>query len=369
MSSRNLMILGAALVVLIVLVVLGQRGQNPTSSAGALFLPSLTAELPNVKRATITAAGNQTVATLERGADSWTVANKSGYPANVGKLRQTLQALSEARILEQKTSNPGLYGELGVEDTAAADAGGVMLTLAVDDNDVSVILGKPEGSKYRYVRRTGEAASYLIDRNPDVSRNVGQWLDASIIDVRSDRVRDVKIEHADGETLMVSKASSDATNYDVADVPEGRELLYPGVANVIGNALRELNLEDVEPASAPAGDENPTVVEFRTFDGLVVRVTGYQRGEERWVALEASADPEAAPAPKTEAEAEAGQASEESANADADAASATPAADPVAEATSINAKVGGWRYRIANYQYEQMTRRMSDLLKPPETKP
>ena len=60
------------------------------------------------------------------------------------------------------------------------------------------------------------------------------------------------------------------SNFDVADVPKGRELLYPGVANVIGNALRELNLEDVEPAMA-SPPAKPTVVEFRTFDGLVVR--------------------------------------------------------------------------------------------------
>ena len=44
-------------------------------------------------------------------------------------------------------------------------------------------------------------------------------------------------------------------------------------------------------------------------------------------------------------------------------ASAPPAADPNAEAQRINAKVGGWRYKIAGFQYDQMTRRMADLLK------
>jgi hypothetical protein len=42
-----------------------------------------------------------------------------------------------------------------------------------------------------------------------------------------------------------------------------------------------------------------------------------------------------------------------------------PAADPAAEAARINAKVGAWRYKIAGFQYDQLTRRMSDLLKPP----
>ena len=39
----------------------------------------------------------------------------------------------------------------------------------------------------------------------------------------------------------------------------------------------------------------------------------------------------------------------------ADAATpATPAIDPNAEAARINAKVGGWRYQIAGFQYDQM---------------
>ena len=55
----------------------------------------------------------------------------------------------------------------------------------------------------------------------------------------------------------------------------------------------------------------------------------------------------------------------EGAAAEGAAASAAPAADPNAEAQRINAKVGGWRYKIAGFQYDQMTRHMADLLKPP----
>ena len=120
--------------------------------------------------------------------------------------------------------------------------------------------------------------------------------------------------------------------------------------------MRELNLEDVEPAgTAPA--EQATVVEYRTFDGLVVRITGVERNDESWISLEASADSAlAAAAPPPAAELPAAGA----------APAATPAAaDPSAEAARINAKVGGWRYKIAGFQYDQMTRRMADLLKAP----
>src|SRR6185436_9336257 len=216
------------------------------------------------------------------------------------------------------TANPELYGRLGVEDVTAANAAGVSVALTAQGRELpTIILGNAEGSKYRYARRAGEAQSYLIDRNPDVPRAAAQWVDALIVDVRGERVREVTITHADGEVVHISKASSELANFDVAAVPKGRELSYPGVANVIGNALRELNLEDVETAAAPA--EQPTIVEFRTFDGLIVRVTGSKRGDEDWISLEASVDSAQAAAPPA-------------APAEGAAASTPPAADPNAEA-------------------------------------
>ena len=101
-------------------------------------------------------------------------------------------------------------------------------------------------------------------------------------------------------------------------------------------------------AEAVGGDagEPAAVVEYRTFDGLLVRVTGIERDDASWITLEASADAAAAPAE-----------------------GAAPTTDPAAEAERINAKVGGWRYKVASFQYDQITRRMSDLLKPPPAAP
>ena len=349
MSTRTVAILAGALVVLLALVLFGQRTSSPVGLGSAL-VPDLEAALGDLERVTIVKANGETVATLEKRPDNWVVADKHGYVANAAKLRQALTALSEAKILEQKTANPELYGRLGVQDVTAADAGGVSVALTAQGRELpTIILGNAEGSKFRYARRAGEAQSYLIDRNPDVPRAAAQWVDAGIVDIRGERVREVTITHADGEVVRISKATPELANFDVADVPKGRELSYPGVANVIGNALRELNLDDVEPASAPA--EQPTIVEYRTFDGLVVRVTGTKRGDEDWITLEASVDAAQAAAAAPAAPAEAA------------AASPTPAADPNAEAQRINAKVGGWRYKIAGFQYDQMTRRMADLLK------
>jgi hypothetical protein len=358
MSQRNVLILLGVLVVLVALVLVGQRNRAPSSGSGALFAPSLEAALNDVERVTITKGNNETVVTLERRPTGWVAANKNDYAADVGKLRQGLQALAEARILETKTANPELYSHLGVEDVTADKAAGVAVALTAAGKTLpTIILGNAEGAKFRYVRRAGDMQSYLIDKNPDFPRTVGQWLDGTIIDIRSDRIRDVTITQPDGQVVKVSKATKDAQNYDVADIPKGRELLYPGVANVVGNALRELKLEDVEPAGA-SPPAMPVVAEFRTFDGLVVRAEGEKRGDAAWISFAASVDPERAAAAPPAA------ASGDQPAAEGEAKPTTPPPDPAAEAARINAKVGPWRYKIASFQYDQMTRRMADLLKP-----
>jgi hypothetical protein len=392
MSKRGLVVLLVALVVLGALVAFSQRKTSPPPTAvGTVLVPGLQESLNEVERVGIVKAGGETVATLEKRDDAWVVSDKSNYPADVAKLRQTLRALAEAKIREVKTANPEFYDRLGVVDPGDAKATGVAVSVTVPGKELpSVILGNAEGAKQRYARRANEPQSYLIDRDPEVPKNASQWLDARILDVRGDRVQQVTIRHADGETVTISKSTADAANFDVAAIPKGRELLYPGVANVIGSSLRELNLEDVERADGAAG-ERPVHVEFKTFDGLVVKATGTQRGEEKWLTFEASVDAQQAakfapPAPDPQAAAQPAE-SQSSPGADAgeNAPGATPATatpgapattstaggpasatqpDPAAEAQRINERVSGWRYKIPSFQYDQMTRRMADLLKP-----
>jgi hypothetical protein len=359
MSKRGLLVLFAALIASALLIVIGQRTGAPPATAGGEILPGLEEALNDIDRVTIVKAGGETAATLERRPEGWVVVEKNGYAADVGKLRQNLIALAEARILERKTADPGRYDRLGVEDVAAATATGIQLAVSAPGRSFpALILGDAEGTKYRYARRAGEADSYLIDRDPDLPRNASQWVDAEVIDVRGDRVQRVTIAHPDGETVTIAKADPAATNFEVP-VPAGRELLYPGVANVIGNSLRELKLEDVESAGDDAGAEPVVKVEFRTFDGLVVNVTGVERADQAWITLEARSEATASTTPAEDADA----------TEDAEGAAASEAAEqveaPAVEAERINRRVAGWRYRIAGFQYDQMTRRMADLLKPP----
>lgn len=365
MNARTLAILVAVIVVLGGLAFLGQRrgpdaADTPTA-AGTKLLPALESALNDVERVTVTKAGGTTVATIERGDDTWTVAEKDGYTADVARLRQALVALAEARIVEQKTANPDLYDRLGVEDVSAASAAGIAIDLEGGGDWPTIVLGDAEGSEYRYVRLANAATSYMIDKNPNVPRETVDWLERLVVDLDGSRVREVRIEHPGGARLVLRKPDAGTTDFTVENIPEGRELLYAGVANAVGNALRNLRFEDVAPAAALEPDPDQVVnVEYRTFDGLVVEIEGIEQDDEHWIRLTARAETDEAADGDEDAAGDAGG-DEAGQAADAD----TGGSEAAAEAARINARVGGWRYRIASYQYDPITRRMSDLLKPP----
>ncbi len=366
MNNRALVIVAALAAVLVVLALVGQNRAPGPSLSGSTLLPGLDAALNDVDEITLVRGGNETIASIRKSEQGWTVPAKGGYPADTAKIRDALLALSEARVVEEKTANPDFYDRLGVEPVESESSAGTAVTIRYGGETFpTVILGDVEGTSQRYARRADEAQSLLIDRDPEFPRSAPQWLDTGILDLRSDRVREVAIEHADGESVRIFKDAPGETNYSVDPVPEGRELQYAGVANVTGNVLRELALEDVEPA-AEDGSEPSVTTRFHTFDGLVLTARGYQRGDESWLEFEASVDTEPADGqgaePASEDSAPVADASGDTADGDEQAGPGDAAADPAAEAETINATVAGWRYRIPSYKYEQMTRRIEDLL-------
>ncbi len=336
-NNRMLLIITVVLVAVVIALNLGERQGPAAPVSGQLLLPDLASSVDQLTGVVIIGAGERTIATLERQNDRWTVRERDGYPANVAQIRDTLSALAEARIVEPKTANERFYDRLGVESIALEDAAGTAVSLITGDETTTVIIGGIAATGQRFVRLADVAESYQIDRDPAPASEIGSWLDTRIIDLPNDRVQQVTIRHAaanDGadETLTLHRESAGQTNFTIEPIPDGRELLYPGVGNTVAGALRSLRMEDVERAGAMTAN---TVIEYLTFDGLIIVVEGMRDGEQAFATFRAEVDADGA---------------------------GDMLAERRAEAEAINARVAGWRYRLPGFQYDQIARRITDLL-------
>ena len=181
MKARHLIILVVAAVIAILATLWtgSLHDTSPPAGAGALLAPGLEAKLNDVSAVVV--KGKDETVTLEKGTDAWIVREKGGYPADTGKVRKLLIGLSKATLLEQKTSNPERYGELGVADlepaapadaTPPADKSAEPATTAGSLVDVQVplegtdhfmlLIGKTaRGATGTYVRKSGDTQSWL----------------------------------------------------------------------------------------------------------------------------------------------------------------------------------------------------------------
>jgi len=346
MNNRTVLILLGVAAALILLASLESLQKEPKSAqADRLFFPELESILGEANQVTVLRAGNEPVATLRRTTEAWTVAERDGYPADFAKFRSGLLDLAEARVVEVKTSDPDQYGRLGVEDVSQDTATGVAVRIESPGDSATVLIGEAEG-EYRYLRQADQAESYLVDRNPDFGTETTDWLDTSLLDISGERVQQVSVAHPDGETVLVRKTDAAQANFSVENIPEGRELLYDSVANVMGSVLERLRFDDVAKADEV---EDTILVEFLTFDGLHMTAEASETNDQGWVRFTANHTP---------AEAGLGAGPGES------------GPDAETEVAELNRRLSGWTFQIPRFKYEQMTRSIEDLLQSePEPSP
>ena len=129
MSSRALLGILIALAVVVALAIAISVSEHPPASGSAMLVPQLKAKLNDVDRLSVRSAGNHAGATIERSKNGWTVTERHAYPADIGKLRKLLITVADAKLLEEKTSQPDFYSKLGVADIEKPDGNGVRIDL------------------------------------------------------------------------------------------------------------------------------------------------------------------------------------------------------------------------------------------------
>ncbi len=287
----------AAVVLIGAAVMLSHQRDRPSDARERLF-PALRAVVNEVSELQL--SSQRGTGTMLRQGGTWVVKEKHRYPADLGKVRETLLGLAELDILETKTAKPERHETLGVRDVEAegATSTGVRLTNAAGDILAELIVGRtrPSGSRSRrrelFVRKPGDPQTWLVIGNLSVETDPGEWLDKDILRIEPKRVRRVSVVHPDGTRLQLEKETPDDLDYRVADLPDGREVASQFTVNNIVSTLASLSLEDVHPKGDVALDGVAEVVAtIETFDGFEGTVTLRQRDDTHYVTVSAVFNP------------------------------------------------------------------------------
>ena len=346
MSKRHFSwLLGLTVAVAVVAFLLPRETVRENGVEASALLPGLEASVNDIDWLRISAEG-ETIATLVRSGDRWVVEEANGYAADWPQVHGLLSDLAGAQVIEAKTSNPDYYDRLGVEDPGSSGAAGVLIEFRESAGLPPVIAGNTaQGRRGQYLRLADSAQSVLVDRELEISRGTGDWLDNDIIDISENEVVEVAVTPAEGEPVLIRKISADDQNFELQNVPEGQKPKSSYTVNSLAGGLSSLTLDDVVPAQDL--DWNDAVgYRLLTADGLnveadLLEVPAEEGGSPaHWIRLEAGL-----------------YTTTVDAGVDPDAAGET-----AKRAEEINQQVAGWAYRIPQYKFSAMNKRMDDLV-------
>ena len=354
MTSRNLSILGLAAIVVLALA-LWLAYPRSSGQKSDLLYPTLKGELSQVTAIHIHAAGDTPVVELKRNDSNWQIAERYGYPADNAKVRRLLQSLADAKLIEEKTSNAANYAALGVEDMSGATAAGARVELVGTSAPVNLIVGKTAGMKGSYVRRAGEAPSWLTNDSIEAATRPQDWLQTSVVDVSADRVQSATVTIASAKPYTAAKDTRADADFAVDGLSRGKQA-DSSTVSTLATALAGLTLADVRPAKDFATDTPAAHATFRTFDGLIIDLDGWTKDDKHYVTATTGYDGALEAKFKVDT-----QAPEEA----KDAEGAVPAKQPgnVEEAAGkTNARLQGWAFEIADYKYEAIFKPADSLV-------
>lgn len=392
MNHKTLVGLAIAALIATVAAIALNRANTPRSEdrseASTWLWPALHDHLNDVSKVIVTGADAKTMAILERGSNGWTLAEKGGYPVDTGKLRELLLKFGDAKLIEQKTATPEKYSTLGVEDVSAKGAKGLQVELDGLAHPLKLIVGIANPRGGTFVRRVGEAQTWLASGTLDVEQTAAGWLKKDLIDISADRIASVAVTRPDGKGARIDKDAPGDANFKLADIPKGREAGAEYTINGLASTLAALRFDDVLAAKEAAAPADALKARFATFDGVVIDMVAWEKEGKDYARFTATFDALQAEEGVVLAQAKA-KAEFESANAataankggSADEAPIKPLAvsDPrkdhanrVAslskQVADLNARLSGWTYVLPAYKYANINKSMGDLLKPLEDK-
>ena len=332
--QRFVALLVAALLAISGALYLSSQRNLPRDPHGLPLLPSLAGE-QNTVTALSVRRGSAALVTVHQQGDRWTVAQRGDYPADVSKLRKLLLALRDAKIVEEKTSNPANFPMIGVEDPSLPGATGAEVTVTTRGGTHTVIVGKPVGEG-NFARRGGENKSYSVEPVISFETEPRYWIESRLIDLATPGIQSIQIKPAGGPAYTVrrqiappgtpaagapSGSAPPGESFTLEGAPPGRKAVDSISLAPSPTALSGLTADDVSPA-ADLDFTRATVATVIMSDGNVITLSGAVSGDKHWILIQAGKE------------------------------------------AALNAKAAGRAFEIASYRYDAIFRPLEQLLVP-----
>ncbi len=349
MNNKSIITLIAITLVIIVAATISTRSRAPqTVIETPLLNPQLKTRVNDVAQM-ILESSDESVHISKEG-NNWFVMQADNYPAQFDKVKKLILDTADMTILAEKTSNPELYSELGVEDITDENADSTLISLLDNSGNelANIIIGDRRGTGSVYIRIAGEERSYEVKGQPEVSADPTDWITKALLNVDNERVMEVTINHPDEETVVLER-EQDAENFTLVTIPDGRKARSEYFTNQPGTFLADLNIQNAKSQANFTFPADQVVTTIKTYDGLIATIHSAKVDNINHASLSFSLDETIVQAAESQ---ERGIVIGEDKNAPRDIRK---------EVENLNEKTANWVFIIPQSKYLLLTKRAEEL--------
>ena len=296
MNAKHLTTLAALAAISVGLTAWVLQTSAPTVASdrrGETIVPSLAAKANDITGLSIR-DGAGTLAIERR--DNRFVASDSGYPIKTDAVRDVVASSAGLSFQEARTSDPARYGDLGLADPGAKDAGkeitfrtagGELASFVVGNRDTTV--GGPTGGVF--IRLKGQPQTFLARGDVRLPVVRSDWFVAFDLDVKRNVIKKVELTGGGRDGVTASANADKPGDLVLADVPEKRNADTFKVSR-LATLVESFTFQDVRKATKPADDARRMVVD--AGEGLRLVLTAIGDITDGWVQIAAEATGDAA---------------------------------------------------------------------------
>ncbi len=159
----------------------------------------------------------------------------SDFPVKGGKFQSAIVAAASLELFEAKTAREDKYPIIEVDDPAAKNAKGRLVTFEdkAGNTLAEVILGKKARGRVggaiadgQYVRLPGDKQSWLVRGVVEGNADLSTWVDTGVVEMNIDKVVLAAFQPAGGEELVVRRVGvtdGGQAKFEIDNVPEDRK--------------------------------------------------------------------------------------------------------------------------------------------------
>jgi hypothetical protein len=278
MNAKHLTTLAMLAVISVAATAWALRTSAPTVASdrrGETVVPSLMAKANDITGLSIR-DGNDTLVIERR--DNRFVASDSGYPVKTDAVRDVVASSAELSFEESRTADPARYGDLGLADPGAKDAGkeitfrtagGELATFVVGNRDTTV--GGPVGGVF--VRLKDQPQTFLTRGNVSLPSGRSDWFVGIDLDVKRSEIKKVELAGGGRDGVTASANVEKPGDLVLANVPEKRSADTFKVSR-LATLVESFTFQDVRKATKPADDARRMMVDAGEGLHLVLTAVG-----------------------------------------------------------------------------------------------